>query len=327
MKFVRRFRWENIWLWASFFAMVVVPWIAGFFLLPNFFSSVSAAGDKALWSALLFGFGWGLGTVMFGMGINLIGLSLGYVIIMGVNTAAGSILPMIVLSPADIQTPGGHVILAGIGGCLVGVAISGYAGILKERGTERDSADAQPLGVAATPKRRIYKGIVVCVISGLLSSFLNLGFSFAGNITAQSLAKGASPLSAGIATWIAVFWGSFPAVLLYCAYLQFKGDSWRNNWQSGSGHDLLLAFLMGILWFGAIGLYGVGASFLGHLGTSVGWAINISASLLVANALGFYIGEWKAASQASIGWIMCGLAVLVVSMGVLGYGNSLISGH
>ena len=57
--------------------------------------------------AMAFGFLWGWGAVTFAMAINAVGLSLGYAIIMGINTAVGSIIPMIRRwgeVPADART-------------------------------------------------------------------------------------------------------------------------------------------------------------------------------------------------------------------------------
>jgi L-rhamnose-H+ transport protein len=323
MKFMRRFKWENTWLWASFTTMIAIPLILGNLILPAPASSIMSAGSKALVLALVFGFGWGVGTITFGIGVNLIGLSLGYAIIMGVNTAVGSLLPMIVLSPGDMFSYAGGVILAGIGLCMVGVIVCGYSGILKERGT---ILRADPSAASEDGRQRaIIKGMIICVISGVLSAFINLGFSFARGIAWSAQEHGASPSVAGLATWMALFCGSFPAVLLYCGGIQVRRETWRNNMGTGAFHDFAAILVMGVLWFGAIFLYGVGAYWLGRLGTSVGWAFNISASLLVANTLGFATGEWKAASKVSVTWLLSGLAILICSMIIMGHGNSLLS--
>lgn len=325
MKFIRHFQWENTWLWGSFFVMIVIPWVVATIFLPNVLTDIFAAGYRSVLLAALFGFGWGFGTVTFGLGISRIGLSLGYAIIMGVNTAVGSILPLLVLSRGDLLTPGGRMILLGIVGCILGVGVCGYAGILKGNRGRELSGHSDRENMERAPKDTILKGMIICVVSGVLSSFLNLGFSFGQSITVKARVGGAIPSLAGLATWIAVFCGSFPAVLIYCGGLQIRKKTWRNNFGRGAARDILLAFVLGLLWFGGIIFYGIGASRLGHLGTSVGWAVNLSASLVVANILGFATGEWKEAARASKRWILGGLAILIVSMAVLGYGNSMLS--
>lgn len=93
---------------------------------------------------------------------------------------------------------------------------------------------------------------------------------------------------------------------------------------AGSGRDFALAALVGLLHFLAQNFYGLGALYLGRLGTTIGWALNIAASLLVANLFGFLIGEWKSARKSSVGTLYGGLLVLVVAMSLLAYGNSLV---
>jgi L-rhamnose-H+ transport protein len=320
MKYMRRFQWENTWLGGSFFAMIVIPWIVAAFLLPQPVATVFGAGGKVLTIALLFGFGWGVGTMMFGLGVNMIGLSLGYAIIMGVNTAFGSLLPMAILSRADLHTKAGHVILLGIFTCIVGVFVCGYAGMKKESGpgnAKLDVADRSYRG-------GVLKGMLVCVLAGLLAAFMNFGFAFAQDIAQKAREHGASSQAAGLATWLAVFAGSFPAVLIGCGWLQLKRGTYRNNLGPGSRRDLWLSVVLGGLWFGAIFLYGLGAFRLGRIGTSVGWAINISAQLLVANLLGFTTGEWSGAPKGAVGWILSGLGVVIASMAILAYGNAML---
>jgi L-rhamnose-H+ transport protein len=101
--------------------------------------------------------------------------------------------------------------------------------------------------------------------------------------------------------------------------------TWKNYFVSGAGSDFGRAVMLGCLHFLAQIPYGMGAYFLGSLGTTVGWAINIASSLLVANAFGFLTGEWKGASKSSIKTLYLALATLGVAMIILGYGNSLVA--
>jgi hypothetical protein len=69
--------------------------------------------------------------------------------------------------------------------------------------------------------------------------------------------------------------------------------------------------------------YGIGAYYLGRLGTSAGWGISIAASLIVANILGFVTVEWKSAPTAARTCLIAGLTVLIASMVCLAKANSL----
>ena len=103
----------------------------------------------------------------------------------------------------------------------------------------------------------------------------------------------------------------------------FKNGTWSNFKSPGLGRNLSLTFLMGILQFGVIFLYGVGAYFLGDLGTSLGYALFMSISIIIANLLGFISGEWKGASQKSVNWIIVAMVVLIVGNCLLSKGNSM----
>ena len=52
----------------------------------------------------------------------------------------------------------------------------------------------------------------------------------------------------------------------------------------------------------------------------------MSLAIIVGNLHGFRIGEWKGASPQSVRWILCGIALLVLGVCVLAFGNSMGSG-
>ena len=90
-----------------------------------------------------------------------------------------------------------------------------------------------------------------------------------------------------------------------------------------AAHDWGMGVLMGVIWFVATIPYGMGAYYLGRLGTSVGWAMNIALSLLVANIFGFITGEWNEASGRSIRRLYAGLSILLCSIVLLAAGSSM----
>ena len=69
--------------------------------------------------------------------------------------------------------------------------------------------------------------------------------------------------------------------------------------------------------------YGMGDHFLGRLGTSAGWVVNIGFSIIVAAVVGSLSGEWRKASRAAFSWRNAGLAVLLIAMITIGYANAL----
>jgi hypothetical protein len=109
----------------------------------------------------------------------------------------------------------------------------------------------------------------------------------------------------------------------FCLIRLFQNNSWKNFRNEGSGLNLFLALLMALGHFGCLFFYGLGGWKLGALGTSVGFAIFQSGSVLIGNALGFMTGEWKGASGESKKWLAAGLSVLIVGIIIVSFGNTM----
>lgn len=310
----RQFELENIYIPATLVMMLVLPLSMAAVVLPHWTEAVGAAGAGTVWAGAAYGFGWGIGATLFGYGVTLAGMSVGFAIIMGTNTAVGSILPFVIKSRAQLLTPGGAVILAGITGCVIGVAVCGRAGALRERKLE-----------SANRPQRFGLALLVCVASGILSSCANLGFAFTNRMGEEALRRGASPVFSTLANWMPVFWGATVALLLWFGSLQIRRGTWRRNAGPDAGFDWFNGALMGVIWFVATIPYGMGAYYLGRLGTSVGWAVNIAFSLVVANVFGFLTREWTGAPARSLRALWTGLAVLIASIVLLAVGSSMIS--
>jgi len=321
----RRYAWENTWLLAFLFALLIIPFTVVTIFLPVWASAVAAAGARTVLSAIAFGFMWGWGAVTFAIGITAVGLSLGYATIMGLATTIGSIIPMLRRwdeVPGDAKV----VVLSGIAVCIAGVAVCGRAGVLRERATATgNSSNADPSCSQKPPLKVFLIGLAWCVLSGFLSSCANLGFEFADRVAQEAQRLGADPISASIGRWITVYWGGFLAILIGSGFRMFRKGTWRNYFAAGSGRDFGLAIVAGCCHFLAQIPYGMGAYYLGRLGTTVGWAINIASSLLVANAFGFITKEWRGAPKTSIRVLCFGLALLVSAMVILAYGNSIVT--
>ena len=104
-----------------------------------------------------------------------------------------------------------------------------------------------------------------------------------------------------------------------------KNNTWKTFAVEGSGKNLLLVLVMAVGHFACIFFYGIGGWKLGPLGTSVGFAIFQSGSLLIGNGLGLFTGEWKGASRLSKCWLATGLATLILGIVVVSVGNALSS--
>lgn len=305
-----KWAFENTWLVYSVVAMLVVNWIIAASAVPNLAEVYAKAGANAVWMAFGFGMIWGLANVLFGLGLYWIGISLTFPIAIGLSTALGSLIPM-VSRPGVFLSPAGVTISLGVVVLLAGVALCGLAGVRK---------DAQS-GVAT--HRRLLKGLVVVVLSGLCDPFLNFAFTFGDRIKQQALAAGAANGSESDAIWALALSGSFVVNTIYCAVLLTRNGTWSRFREAGTRHYWPLAALMGIIWMLSITFYGRGASAMGPLGGSVGWAVFYGCIILFSTFWGMVSGEWKQARGGPLRTLYGGLALLMIAIVVLGYGNTL----
>lgn len=126
-----------------------------------------------------------------------------------------------------------------------------------------------------------------------------------------------------LSAWMPMWWGGYLAMVFVFGTKLMKNKTLKNYRGEGAGRDLMLAVSMGLLHYLAQAPYGVGAFFLGNLGTTIGWVLTIASSLIVANLLGALTGEWKGATQKSKGTLITGLVILIGAMICLAYANHL----
>jgi len=223
------------------------------------------------------------------IGIDTIGLSLGYAIIMGIITSVGALIPM-ARHWSGIPTDASIVILTGIAVCIAGVAVCGKAGIIRGKAVDRN-APASPTRESGSPTASslIKKsaagafaiGLAWCILSGVTSAGNNLGFDFADRVATEAVKLGTSPVYASLARFIAVYWGGYLAVLIFCGGKMLKRGLGGIMPGAGAGRDAALSFAMGAFHFTSQIAYGAGAYYVGRLGTTVGFAVMISASIII----------------------------------------------
>jgi len=130
---------------------------------------------------------------------------------------------------------------------------------------------------------------------------------------------------AGLSTWTLVFLGGLISSVGFSCYLLCKNKTWSGFGVAASGRNLFFALIMAIGHFLCIFFYGLGATALGDLGTSVAFAIFQASSVIIGISLGFFTGEWKGASDDSKRWLYIGLSVLILGIVIVSYGKYAIS--
>ncbi len=314
--------WEV--LWGPFFFMVTVlmPVLITPLVVRDLGSVYGQAGAATLVPVLLFGFLWGLGSMTLGMSFAFIGLSLAYALNYGAQIIFGSMMPLLLFDAEQIPTLHGAVILAGVAVCLAGVAVSGRAGILKQRSLDLLATD--PVGADSLRKQpKMLIGVLIGVVSGILCACYAVASAYAGPIGSLA-AENNPPWAAAIAVTAMILWGGAVSSCLYCAVQLTRNNTWGRLVGPGAGLVLLLAATMAVLHNAAIFLFGLGWIHIGDLGVSVGYPIFMSVAILVGNVHGFRSGEWKGASRQSILWILAGIALLIVGVCLLAQGLAML---
>ena len=307
-----KWEWENTWFLYSVSAMIIYPVLIVLLAYPELPDIYRDTDARILCQTFLLGCGWGIGSLTFGLGLHLLGFSLGYTMIMGIIAVTGSLVPMCVHNPQMLYSRTGMIILFAMVVAILGVVFCGQAG--QKRAMSSSDANTKK-------KSSFRQGIMVCITSGILSAMLNLAFDFGepiAQIAREHLGDNASTFKVNNAIWFLALPGGFIPYLMYCGYLLLRKGTWhRYAMPQITGH-WGRSFLMGALWFGCIMLYGSGAARLGKLGTTIGWLVLMAVTVLVGNLWGFISGEWKNADPQALKKMRWGTILLLGSVIIVG---------
>ncbi len=315
MTMVRQWSWEHTWATFSLLGMLVFNWIITLLFVPNIFAVYARSSGRDLAILALFGLGWGVGAVLFGLGMDRLGMALGYPIIMGLIASLGALIPLLVFFPKALLSTKGLVLLAGTALVIFGIVLCSVGG--SRRAPSRVAATASKKGSNAF---RI--GVAIAVFAGVLSCLPNVGMAFGGNVISSAQALGVSQTSSGNTVWALFFTMGFVANLAYCVYLMTAKGSTGQYWNHETPRNLRLSALMALMWIGSFYLYGAGATRLGRWGAVVGWPLFISLSIVVGNLWGLSRGEWKDAPAGAKRLLNMGLLVLLVAVITVAISNS-----
>jgi L-rhamnose-H+ transport protein len=313
LKYTRKWSWENTWLSYSLMAYLILPWLIAFLTVPQLKEILQQTSTATLRGTILFGFGWGLGCLTFGLGIDYLGMALGFAITLGLTAAIGTLIPLLVLSPEKLMSAQGALLMAGIVTMLAGLSLCSWAGKLKETELKCRSE-----GADQAPGRSYSMGLLFCILSGVFSACANLGFAFGAEVTSLATRWGTPQQYASIPLWAVMMLPLFVCNVSFCLYLLMRRQSLAKFLLPRTRHYPLLTGSMAMMWLVGIFFYGFGANKLGQTGSSIGWAILMAAIVIVANLWGLTTREWRGAGLAAKRAMSAGLLVLVVAIFIIG---------
>src|SRR5437588_11901084 len=243
-RFMSRWKWENVWALWALLAMFVLPWAVAFMTVPHLLAIHQGSEVRhAIILVLVFGAGYGIAAICFGLGIEAIGIALNFAIALGTATAVGSAIPLVWLHSASVFSRQGFVIEAGIAVIVVGIVLCGIAGRRKERD------QAKQLNEARRPASSSFaKGLALALFAGAGSAFQNFGLAFGVPLLRRAAELGAPQSYQANVIWAPLLSATFIPYVFFCARLWKKYHSWSLFFAPATASYWLFGFLMGALW-------------------------------------------------------------------------------
>jgi len=311
MKFARRWKWENVWLVFSVASLLVLPWIFAVWQVDDLWSVYRMVSVRVMATPFLFGGGWGVAQILFGISVRRLGMGVAYAIIVGLGAVFGTLVPLFLAQRGFLSNAAIIEIITGVIVMVIGITLTTLGGHERERSPSKQSS--------ASVNREYVFAVLTAILCGVMAPMLNYGFAFGQQLAQAATSLGNSASSAAYAVWPIVLLGGLIPNLLYSGYLLRKNRSWTLFGQGGS--DAGLAALMAVLWVGAISLYGVAAVYLGPLGTSIGWGLLQIFMIMTATMSGVLTAEWKNSSQKARLFLTSGIACLIGATMLLTLGS------
>ena len=334
-KKVKGWAWESYWIVGGLASWLIVPPIAAYLTIPGFMDIIKATNGQILLLTYFFGLLWGIGGLTYGLGVRYLGVSLGSSIILGLCSVFGAIIPSIYynFNPKAgkdsfndmIGSTWGQYVLAGLVVCVIGIIVCGKAGGMKEK-------DLIASG-KADPSNTEYKlgiGLIVSIVSGVLSACFAFGID-AGKVmadTANASWKAINPgegefLFQNNVTYIVILWGGLTTNFFWCMLLNFRNKSFGDytNKRTPLLKNYFFSILAGTTWFLQFFFYGMGESKLGNGASS--WILHMAFIILIANAWGLILKEWSGVQRKTFITVLAGIGIIILSVLIVGYGNSL----
>lgn len=358
---VRNWSWETYWLVAGIFSWIVCPWGFALLLTKNLIGVLEVQSLSTLWWTYFFGVLWGFGGLTYGLTMRYLGLSLGTGIALGYCAAFGTLMPPLLKQFfSSIPVPeslshiasslSGQITLAGVGICLVGIAIAALAGWTKEHEL---SSEQKKTAIA---EFNFLRGIGVATFCGIMSACFAFALTAGAPIAASSVQSGTSEIWSGLPKLVVLLSGGFTTNFIWCLILNIQN---RSSYQyfssekrsgegpqeaSGEGHvksgaagqasanDMIVPLsrnyffsaLAGITWYFQFFFYTMGETQMGRYGFA-SWTLHMASIIIFATMWGWILREWAGSSRRAHRLIAAGVGALIVSTIVIGWGTYISS--
>jgi L-rhamnose-H+ transport protein len=308
MKYAKKWNHENIWFVFVLTGLLLLPWAVTIATVPSLAEVYRTASPQSLAMIVVFGIGWGIGATLVGIAFRMLGISLGFAIVLGLSALLGSLVPFL-MQPAhsDSQTR-----IYALGTCvmLLGIVLVAAAGAMRDRANQAAGGPGEP------GKKHFVTGLLIAIAAGVLSSFMSFAIAFSSQLVETARHLGASTVWASNVVLAPTTTGGSLANFVYCAVMMRRNRSGKLLWQTSMKSHWVYGIAMGTFWYGGLAIYGLAAQ---RIGSVEGWLLFIGAMILSSTIAGFLTKEWSSAGRGAK-LLLCGgsltifLALIVVGM-------------
>jgi len=312
-----KWSWQTYWLVVCVTAWFLMPLAVSAITVPELSQVLREVPAGVALRIFLLGAAYGFGGMAFAVAIRHIGFSLTYAIAIGISAVFGTVVPALLSGTliSNFQKPGGLAVLSGFVVSVLGVAVCGKAGFMKE--SELSAGDA--------PGFDMKKGLALVVVAGVLSGIFGVAVAGGTEVDAIAAAHGAREGYAGYAKYIFITGGTLLTNLLWwgvvCVRRKTLGEFIRHEEGIGKlGFYYLMGIVAGVLWFGQFLFYEQGHARMGSY-KFISWGIHMAMLVFFSFGVGLAFREWAACRRKTLGVLLVGLLVLVSSFGLITYGS------
>jgi L-rhamnose-H+ transport protein len=334
-KKVKGWAWESFWIVGGIFSWLIVPPLAAWLTIPNFGDIISHASSTVVTLTYIFGVLWGIGGLTYGLGVRYLGVALGSSIILGLCSVFGALIPSVYYQffPKDgkdtisglMNSHWGQLVLLGILVCIIGIIITGKAGMMKEKELTKDKTVA-----LNNTEYKFGLGIFVAIVSGVLSACFAFGIDAGKDMAnvANAAWQAVHPAQGNFlfennVTYVVILWGGLTTNFIWCMILNARNKTFGNYADTKTPliKNYIFSALAGTTWFLQFFFYGMGESKLGNGASS--WILHMSFIILIANMWGIILKEWKGVSRKTFTTLTVGISIIILSVVIVGYGNAI----
>jgi L-rhamnose-H+ transport protein len=315
------------WSFQTYFLlMCLVSWfimpiaVAGL-TVPDLAGVIGSTPNDVLINTTLLGALYGFGGMAFAVAIQFIGYSLTYAIAIGISAVIGTLMPQLLNGTllTDYSRPGGFFVLIGFVISIIGVALCGHAGFLKENELHAKGSDDGHTFRAFNMK----KGLGLALIAGVLSGVFGLALAQGASMDVLAADRGAGQFQ-GNAKYIFAMGGAFITNLIWWTVVHFKQKSFREYITPPTEGSLTSYWAMGILggtlWYLQFLFYGFGHVKMADYGF-ISWGIHMAMLIFFSIIIGVLFKEWHRCTRKTLAYLGMGLAILVGSFSVITFGS------